>query len=206
MALLLPELEVYTHQRITEFDIIPTSRRDELALLANFVRKKTAVGETAALNFICTHNSRRSHLSQIWAQTAAWHYDVANVQTYSGGTEATAFNPRAVAAVKKASFTVIENPPLENPRYQVQYSPEATSLTCFSKKYDDAFNPNANFCAIMTCDSADEACPVVFGATERLPIKYQDPKAYDDTPQETEKYDERCRQIAREMLYAFSLV
>ena len=33
---------------------------------------------------------------------------------------------------------------------------------------------------------------------------YDDPKAFDDTPAEAEKYDERSQQIAREMLYIFS--
>jgi arsenate reductase len=40
----------------------------------------------------------------------------------------------------------------------------------------------------------------------RLPVTYDDPKNFDDTPQEEEKYRERVRQIGREMLYAFSKV
>ena len=206
MTKLLANLDRYVRESITAFDMIPATRKAELKMLSSFVQEKTTAGEVAKLIFICTHNSRRSHLSQIWAQVAAWHYGVPNVQTYSGGTEATAFNPRAVAAVEKAGFVVEKTENEENPRYQVSYANNQDALICFSKKYDDAANPAADFCAIMTCDSADEACPIVFGAAARIPIKYQDPKAFDDTPQETEKYDARCRQIAREMLYAFSLL
>ena len=55
----------------------------------------------------------------------------------------------------------------------------------------------------MTCDHADENCPFIPGCDVRLPIRYEDPKAFDDTPLEAEKYDERSLQIANEMFYAF---
>jgi hypothetical protein len=72
--------------------------------------------------------------------------------------------------------------------------------------YADAANPQREFCAIMTCSQADEACPNVAGAANRIAIPYEDPKAADGTPEEAAVYDERCAQIARETLYAFSLV
>jgi arsenate reductase len=34
------------------------------------------------LNLICTHNSRRSHLAQVWAQTAAAYFNLKNVFCY----------------------------------------------------------------------------------------------------------------------------
>ncbi|MGB5285031.1 MAG: hypothetical protein WBN29_11010, partial [Polyangiales bacterium] len=71
---------------------------------------------------------------------------------------------------------------------------------------DDPFNPADGFAAIMTCSDADDACPVVMGAAIRAPIRYRDPKAADGTAQEVQAYDERCLQIATEMLYLFSRV
>jgi len=154
--------------------------------------------------FICTHNSRRSHLSQIWASTAAAYYGVPGVETYSGGTEATAFNPRAVAALKRAGFEISHSATQDNPHYTVRFHDNAPAMECFSKVYKQPPNPTADFCAIMTCAQADKNCPVVRGATLRIGVPYEDPKAFDGTPEEAAKYDERCQQIAREILYVFA--
>ena len=144
-------------------------------------------------------------MSQLWSATAAAWYGVNDVGTFSGGTEATAFNPRAVAALQRAGF-VIENPGGENPHYRVTYGPEASAMECFSKKHDDPSNPESGFAAVMTCSQADKNCPVVMGAALRAAIPYDDPKAADGTPEEAQRYDERCRQIATEMFYLFSRV
>ncbi|MEZ5943080.1 MAG: protein-tyrosine-phosphatase [Planctomycetaceae bacterium] len=199
-------LEKYISEREQEFDEIPAQRKSELAELSEFVRQQAANGKPALMTFICTHNSRRSHLSQIWAATAAAHYGVSNVETFSGGTEATAFNPRAIAALQRAGFSIEVPDESDNPKYTVQFDKGVEPLVCFSKVYNSEPNPTANYCAVMTCSDADEKCPIVQGAAKRLAIKYDDPKAFDGTPQESSKYDERCAQIAREMLYAFSLL
>jgi arsenate reductase len=170
-----------------------------------FIRTKQASNEPANLTFICTHNSRRSHMSQLWAATAAAWYGVKDVGTFSGGTEATAFNPRAVAALQRAGF-VIENPGGDNPHYRVAYGPGAPVMECYSKTYDDPSNPQKGFAAVMTCSQADKNCPVVMGAALRVAIPYDDPKAADGTPDEAQRYDERCNQIATEMFYLFSQV
>jgi arsenate reductase (thioredoxin) len=157
------------------------------------------------LNFVCTHNSRRSHISQIWAQAAARYYGIENVETFSGGTEATAFNPRAVTAMQQAGFDISTIKDDNNPVYKVKFSNDAPALTVFSKKYDDDFNPKADFAAIMTCSHADENCPFIPGA-KRIALTYDDPKDFDGTPQEATKYTERVHEIGREILYAFSQV
>lgn len=144
-------------------------------------------------------------MGQVWAATAAAHHGIDGVRTYSGGTEATAFNPRAVAAMQRAGFA-IENPGGQNPHYLVRFAETGPSMECFSKSYDDPANPGEGFAAIMTCSEADEACPVVLGAALRLPLRYDDPKVADGTSEEAAAYDERCLQIATEMLYLFSRV
>jgi len=203
---LMPALHTYCEQRIGEFGEIPAERKDQLQQLADFVRDHVQAGKPARLTFICTHNSRRSHLAQIWAQTAAAYYGIADVETFSGGTEATAFNPRAVAALKRAGFSIPDPAAGTNPHYRVVFANDADPLDCFSKVYSDSPNPTADFCAVMTCSQADKNCPMVNGASRRIAIPYDDPKAFDGTPQESEKYDERCRQIGREMFYLFSRV
>jgi len=145
-------------------------------------------------------------MAQIWAQTAAEYFGIPNISCYSGGTEATAFNPRALKAVREFGFEVTQLDESDNPIYLVKYSESKEPLKCFSKVYSDDFNPQKDFIAIMTCSDADENCPVVFGAEERFPIRYNDPKEFDDTELESMKYIERFEQIGSEMLYAFSLV
>lgn len=182
---------------------IPKGRKKKLREIAGWIGDKRRKGDSAKLVFICTHNSRRSHLSQIWAATLAEYFGLEGIETYSGGTEATAFNPRAVEAIKRAGFTV-ENPDGHNPRYNVFYDVDEEPLVCYSKTFNDEANPDKSFVAVMTCSDADQNCPVVPGAEFRITIPYEDPKQADGTPQEAQTYDERCRQIAAEMSYLLS--
>jgi protein-tyrosine-phosphatase len=207
-----PRIAAYIEARIAEVDRIPSERKARLEELARYVENRESSGQIARLTFICTHNSRRSHMSQLWAAAAASHYGIVGVETYSGGTESTAFNPRAIATLKRAGFKITsleENASAaddENPRYAVAFAADTEPLVCFSKVYDSEPNPASDFCAVMTCSEANENCPVVRGAAFRVSLPFEDPKLADGTPQEAATYDERCAQIAREMLFAFSLI
>ena len=187
------------------FSSISEERKQTLQEVAKYISKDLNEKDSVKLNFICTHNSRRSHLAQIWTQTASNYYEIEGVETYSGGTEATAFNPRAVAAIERAGFHV-KNTVGENPRYEVKFSEDAEPMVCFSKKFDDPVNPDKNFAAIMTCSDADENCPFVPGTSFRKAVTYRDPKESDGTDHEKETYDKRCRQIGTEMFYMMSQV
>lgn len=204
---LYPDLLQYLSERATEFEAIPCDRKAELAQVSDYVRARLAKSERAKLTFICTHNSRRSHLSQIWAQVAAEYYGLVGVETFSGGTEATAFNPRAVAALQRCGLKIVaDDATASNPRYRVYTSDSATPQICFSKAYGDPPNPSQGYCAVMTCSQADDACPLVKGCDLRMPIRYEDPKVADDTEFEAQRYNERSAQICCEMLYMMSLV
>lgn len=197
---LYPKLQEYISSILQDLESISHERRQLLTEVSNYVSNQPS----AQLNFICTHNSRRSHLAQIWAHVAAQYFGV-KIKTYSGGTESTAFHPNAIAALERAGFRFV-NPGGSNPKYEVSYGNESPAIVCFSKVYDEDPNPKADFAAVMTCSEADADCPVVFGAAERIRLLYEDPKVGDNTPQEEAKYDERCRQIATEMFYAFSRI
>lgn len=201
--MLHPTLQATTESLVLQFDQIPTERKTLLMQLTRFIQQ-SPVGRPVYLNFICTHNSRRSHIAQLWAQAAAHYFGVKDIVCISGGTEATAFNPRAVKAMKEVGFQITIERPGDNPMYQVSYSASTSSLAVFSKKYDDPFNNNPGFAAVMTCSHADENCPLVLGAKARIAITYDDPKEFDGTPLESAKYAERVQQIGREMLYSFS--
>lgn len=182
---------------------IPEERKPILQELIDYLSEKLASNQELSLNFICTHNSRRSQLAQVWAQVAVAYFDLP-VKCYSGGVEVTACNPRTLASLERTGFR-INKKGKENPRYRVSFSEEATPVECFSKLYDDPANPKDIFAAVMTCSHADENCPFIPGAEKRIALNYDDPKVFDGTPQEAEKYDERSRQIATEMFYVISV-
>ncbi|MEL0455674.1 protein-tyrosine-phosphatase [Flavobacteriaceae bacterium SZ-1-7] len=185
---------------------ISEDRKQTLRPLLDFIQEKKSNNQEIRLNFICTHNSRRSHLAQIWAQTMAFHFGIEKVFCYSGGTEATALFSMVAKTLKNTGFDVQTLSEGNNPVYSIKYSENEHPVIGFSKKLDDDFNPKSEFCAIMTCDSANEACPFVPGATKRVPITFEDPKAFDNTPQQAQKYQERSLQIATEMLFVFSKI
>lgn len=189
-----------------DFEAILEDRKALLDELAIYIKGKLTSRTDVNLIFICTHNSRRSHMAQIWAQAAATFYNVPKIRTFSGGTQKTAFNLNAVNALKKAGFNIKALTEKSNPKYRVQISKEVEPLICFSKKYNHKSNPQQNFVAIMTCSDADASCPVVTGAEYRTTIKYEDPKAFDGTENAARAYEERSRQIGTEMLYVFNKV
>lgn len=185
---------------------ISRERKEVLQPLVDYIQSRKENSETIRLNFICTHNSRRSHLSQIWAQTMAFHFGIKNTFCYSGGTEATAMFPKVAETLTNQGFQIHKLCDTANPVYAVKYSENEAPIICFSKTYSNEFNPKNKFGAIMTCNNADEGCPLVFGAEARFPIKYDDPKAFDGTELENQKYAERSLEIAQEMWWVFKSI
>ncbi|MFV8355123.1 low molecular weight phosphatase family protein [Flavobacterium sp. XS1P32] len=203
-SILFPEIEKIIQS--LQFETITGERKSILQPLVDFIQNKVYNQEDIRLNLICTHNSRRSHLSQVWAQTAAAYYNIKNVFCYSGGTEATALYPMAAQTLEQSGFKISVIAAGNNPIYSIKYAENTHPVIGFSKKYDDEFNPKSEFAAIMTCSQADGGCPFIAGADKRIPITYEDPKAFDNTPQQAAKYQERSLQIATEMLYVFSQI
>lgn len=185
---------------------ISSERKEKLQPLIDYIQSKIDTNQGVKLNFICTHNSRRSHLSQIWAQTMAFHFGIKNVQCFSGGTEATALFPKVAETLGNQGFSVEKLSVEPNPVYSIKFSDNEHPAIGFSKVFDAEFNPKSGFAAIMTCSQADEGCPFISGAEKRFPIRYDDPKAYDNTDLQTEKYSERSIEIATEMKYVFSQI
>lgn len=201
---LLPEIQSLV--RSFDFETISKDRKDILQPLIDFIQLKFEQQREIRLNLICTHNSRRSHLSQVWAQTAAYYYGIQNVFCYSGGTEATALFPKVAETLEKSGFKIKKLSEGNNPVYAIKFSENEVPIIVFSKTYDDDFNPANEFAAIMTCSHADVGCPFIAGAEKRIPVTYDDPKAFDNTAQQSEKYQERSQHIATEMFYVFSQI
>ncbi len=185
---------------------IPAERQDALSPLASFLAEEIRESGQAQLTFICTHNSRRSHFGQVWARIWAIALGLDKIFTYSGGTEATACHPHTLQALAAAGLRIAPQSEGSNPHYLLDFSETHPPIEAWSKVYTDPANPQTGFAAVMTCDSANEACPVVFGAAGRFPVLYEDPKAFDGTPREKAAYAERCAQVSAEMRFVMERV
>jgi len=199
-TVMLPKLSS-TIEKIRKQSVLQ-ERKKVLQPLIDYIKNKIRQSGEVNLNFICTHNSRRSQFSQIWAQTAADYFGIP-AHCYSGGVEVTAFNERAVASIKRSGFRVSSKGG-SNPVYAVFNAEDSEPTRVFSKRFDDPINKADRFAAVMTCSHADENCPFIPGTEKRILVNYDDPKEFDGTPREAEKYDERSMQIATEMFYVFS--
>ena len=188
-----------------QFESISSDRKVLLEKISGYIQQKKDAKSPIQLIYVCTHNSRRSHFGQIWAAVAAEYFGVNEVSTFSGGTEATAFNPNAIQALRGLGFEITQMDTTLNPKYEVDFGVSKSSI-CFSKVYDDASNPSSNFAAIMTCGDAEENCPFIPGVELRIGTTYDDPKSFDGTDFQDEKYIERALQIGLETLYVFSKI
>lgn len=206
-AKLTKKLTNYCTTLTEEFTQIPGERQADLQALGRYLFEKVKAEEEVKLTVICTHNSRRSHIGQLWFLVAAEWYGIDNLQAFSGGTEATAFNIRAVDALNRAGFKIGGTNSIDNATYGASWHrgsrPNAKTLM-FSKKYDHSINPKENFAAVMVCSEADESCPIVPGAEARFSLPFDDPRYFDGTASEELEYDKACRLIARDIFYAVS--
>ena len=194
------ELEATTEKLINGFDEIDEKRKAELEELGDFMVEQLEGQENFNALFVCTHNSRRSHIADLWFKYGMYYYGLNQFESFSGGTEATAFNPKAIEAIKRAGFTVVYDKKVENP--VVSITPKNFPVWDMkSKVYTHKVNPKSNFVAVMVCSDADKSCPAVDGAVGRFAIPYNDPRYFDNTPSEKQKYDETVALIGTEMLF-----
>lgn len=209
MAHLEPVLDQIIDQLSQEEELIAEARLPTINKLTQYIHDKHLSSKKVRLNFICTHNSRRSQIAQIWAHTAAVAYQIPHVETYSGGTEATAFNSWAVRAMNTLGFRIEarqDTGEIQNPAYEVHIGTGLPPLTCYSKKFDEILSPDTPFAAVMTCSDADHNCPLVPGAELRIPLTFDDPKQFDGSGHEQREYLKTALQIGREIIYAFRQV
>jgi len=200
------KLQKYSESSVTEFGLISSDRIQLLNEIAGQLTVDLKKYKEVQPLFICTHNSRRSHMAQLWLQTASEFFGISSIKPYSGGTEATVFNKNAVEALKRAGFTFSQVDVEGQLGFIVSKGESGEERLMFSKKFDDKVNPKKNFFAIMVCSEADESCPLIPGADKRFSLPYDDPRYFDNTPSYEIKYDETCRLISREMFYIMSEV
>ncbi len=195
-------LQSYVQGLTSKFGSISEKRKEVLTLIAKEIAHRRNQNQDVAITVVCTHNSRRSQLGEIWIETACQYYGIDGIKAFSGGTEVTAFNIRMVVALRHVGFHLHTEQPGDNPRYELTaLTSSARQHLLFSKTYNDPFNPQERFIAIIVCGEADEACPTVFGASARYSLPYLDPKEFDDTPFEHEAYLDKVEEMGIEFLF-----
>lgn len=202
MSPIFPALSSYCQELEQKFQQISPARQQALLILSNYLIDQIQEGKTPSVTVICTHNSRRSHLAQLWLAIAADYYQTPSILTFSGGTEISAFNPRTIVALQAIGLNIkSKDLSVANPIYEVCWKEGMPPYLAFSKQYTDVPNPQNNFIAVMVCSHADIHCPIVAGSSLRLALPYEDPKAFDNTDLEASEYAKTCALIALEMLF-----
>ena len=180
-------------------------RKKVLSKISETVASEYTKSNLVNLNFICTHNSRRSQLGQVWAFYAANYFDL-NINAFSGGTEVTAFYRNTVKTLQSVGFEFnVVDFSHQNPKYIISFKRSSNTIFGFSKRFDDETNKQP-FIAITTCNNADKNCPFIPTAIERFHLPFVDPKASDDTPEQAATYLKTNEQIAAEVYFIFSEV
>lgn len=185
--------------------LINENRKQNLFKIAEAIAKEYAKSELVNLNFICTYNSRRSQLAQVWSFFAAQYFKL-NINSFSGGIEVTTFNRSSIKTLQKAGFYFqILNFSHQNPTYEISFEGSKKYMLGFSKLYDDLYNPS-NFIAITTCAIADKNCYCMASSNQHFLLPYEDPKKADGTLRQEEVYMQINTQIAAEIYCIFSYV
>ena len=108
--------------------------------------------------FLCTHNSGRSQMAE--GLLRALGDD--QFEVFSAGTEATLVRPLAIRAMAELGIDISGQ--------------KSKTLELYLKEPFDA--------VITVCDQANEACPVFFGAGERLHWSFPDPSKADGSEEQ----------------------
>ena len=168
--------------------------------IVNYINKKRSENKISKLNFICTHNSRRSQFCQFWATFFSNYYNI-RCEAYSGGTVETEVYKSVVNNIRDYGFN-ISFKECNNPIYSIKFK-NLNLGNYFSKFYYDFENPKNEFAAIMTCSDVENNCPFVEGSEIKFSLPYEDPKKYDKSKSEKNDYKKTSEKIASEMNYLF---
>ncbi len=180
-------------------------RKVLLSKIAETIAKEYSKNEVVSLNFICTHNSRRSQLGQVWSYFAANYFNL-NINAFSGGTEVTAFYRNTVKTLQKVGFVFqLTDFSHQNPTYEISFKDANKTILGFSKLYSAPINTEP-FMAITTCNNADKNCPFIPTASHRFHLPFVDPKHSDGSDTQEETYLETSKQIAGEVYFIFATV
>ena len=208
---LAPKLAEHMQRIASQTDQVKPDDKAASEKLGEWIAGHYKAGQPLHVTVICTGNSRRSMLGSVMGNASAAFQGMPEVRFHSGGTTPSAFNKRTIASLKRVGVVIEPTGEMavmgpaggDNPKYLVRWgisdSANQLQMVEFSKHYRDEANPQSGYAAVLVCTEADGACPTVAGASARIPAPFEDPKKFDDTPEEESRYDERRDDIARFM-------
>jgi arsenate reductase len=124
--------------------------------------------------FLCTHNSARSQMAEGLLRAR----DGERFEAFSAGTEATHVRPLAIRAMAELGIDISGQQSKTLDRYL-----------------------NEQFDAVVTvCDQTNEACPVFFGARQRLHWSFPDPSTAEGTEEQQLEVYRQVRDAIRERI------
>jgi len=124
--------------------------------------------------FLCTHNSARSQM----AEGLLHAFGGGTFEAFSAGTEATHVRPLAIRAMAELGIDISGQ--------------ESKTLDRYLSEPFDA--------VITVCDQANEACPVFFGARERVHWSFPDPSKAEGTEEQQLAVYREVRDAIRERI------
>jgi arsenate reductase (thioredoxin) len=131
-------------------------------------------GERGRVLFVCTHNSARSQM----AEGLLRHLAGERFEAHSAGTEATHVRPLAIRVMDEIGIDVSGQESKTLDRY-------------VGERFDYV---------ITVCDEANEACPFLPGAKNRLHWSFEDPSQATGSEDERLKVFQRVRDEIRERI------
>jgi len=184
---------------------IKKERKTKLAVLAAQIKQLKRELSPVEIMVVCTHNSRRSHMGELWLRVGIDYYGLSNLRIHSAGTERSAINIRTIRSFQAIGLLVEKSMNKEeNPNYKINWRTDEKSYTGYSKEIGSEELPTNGIVSILVCEDAAENCPFIVGSKLRINLPYEDPKRYDDTLEERTKYLERNLEIGSEMFYLLS--
>ena len=179
---------------------IEKNRKDKLVKLAQVIKRNREQQNIVKVIFICTHNSRRSQFSQVWAYISSLYFKLDFLEFFSGGTEVDSVNLNVINALSNSGLK-IEKKQTGDEVYLLKSSKRDKGINLYSKEYSCKSNPPKHFIAIMTCSDADQMCPVIKGADKKVFLPYPDPRTSEKTGLEKKTYGHINAVVAKEMFY-----
>ena len=124
--------------------------------------------------FLCTHNSARSQMAEGLLRA----FGGETFEAFSAGTEATHVRPLAIRAMAELGI----------------------DISAQASKTLDRYRTEPFDAVITVCDQANEACPVFFGARERLHWSFPDPSKAEGTDEQQLNVYRQVRDAIRQRI------
>ena len=128
-------------QQALENLVLDDQRTALLQTIAKSIIQLISEKRKINLNFICTHNSRRSQLAQVWSSYASSYFKLNKIESFSGGTEVSAFFRNTVKTLQEVGFIfqLIEFSH-QNPYYSISSHQHVKPIIGFSKLVEHEIN------------------------------------------------------------------